>query len=511
MKKILSSILLVIIFAIPQLSYAQVLTTNDELELYTEIQSPAFTEMNSPMIFNARPQFNTEEFEEITFNWDFGDGDQDEGKEVAHSFKEPGNYTVSLTTKADELEATETKEVFVAIKAAAFISDQQKHIKKIDTFLNYAENSNVYLRLVESFTSQSEFLSEEVIARKLLKQEELISKLDVIVVWTQGSSGLNALTRFKQNIGNKNLFSNTSIILIEEDLDKLRRVNRQFNQLKPKEIIVIQEPGFFQYIETPEISEFKAALSDKKVYNYEIIDQQNITVSRLNILSYFLDFLTEKGIPDNTIILILLLPVIATVIAFMKQVIGITTLGIYTPTIITLTFLTLGLEFGVLLLFSVILMGSFAHKLIKPLKLLYIPKMALVLTSVSIILFLLLTLTVYLDLFDIEFISLAIFPVVIMGTLTEKFVTLRSEKGISGSLLIMIETFFVSLTAYFATGGVIDLYFFEIQWTFLRNLLLNTPEVIVLFILINIYLGRWTGLQLTEYINYRDIINSSEE
>lgn len=514
LKKIITiSTSFILIFSLSFTALAQNTVTDLESnpELYTQIQSPAYTEINSPVIFTARPQFESDTNTEPKFTWDFKDGNKDEGKEVAHSFKEPGLYTVSLTTQTEDAEFVQTKDIFVAIKVAAFITDQQKNIKKINTFLNVAENSNVYLPLTESFTSQSEFLSEEVLARKLIKQEDSISKIETIVVWTQGNAGLNALTRVQKNFKDNKLFNNTTIILIEDDLNKLQRIKRQFNQLNPKEIIVIQEEAFFQFIETPKISDFKNQLKTKKTYKYEIIDQQNINISKLNIFSFFLDFLTEKGIPDNTIILILLLPIIATVIAFMKQVIGITTLGIYTPTIITLTFLVLGLEFGIILLFFVIAIGSLAHNLLKPLKLLYIPKMALVITFVSIVLFFLLTLTVYLDLFDIEFISLAIFPVVIMGTLTEKFVTLRSEKGISGSVLIMIETFFVALVAYFVTGGTINLYFFEIQWDFLKNLLLNTPEIIILFILINIYLGRWTGLQVTEYIQFRDIINNSEE
>jgi hypothetical protein len=518
MKKIINKLvagifLFTLLFSLTTTTFAQSPEIGSNPDLYTQIQSPNYTEIDSPIIFTARPQFEISEGQEVTFKWNYGDGNSDQGKEVAHSFKKPGFYAVTLTTTVDGEEAVESKDIFVAIKAAAFITDQQKDAKKIKTYLNVAENSNVYLTLIESFTSQSEFLSEEVLARKLIKQEDLISKIETIVVWTEGNAGLNALTRAKQSINSKNLFKNTSIIVIEDDLSNLRRIKRQFNQLMPKEIIVIQEPAFFQFIETPEIADFKNELKndERNYYNYEIIDQQNVTFNKINIFSYFLDFLTEKGIPDNTIILILLLPVIATVIAFMKQVIGITTLGIYTPTIITLTFLVLGLEFGILLLFFVIATGSLAHNIIKPLKLLYIPKMALVLTFVSIILYFLLTLTVYLDLFDSEFISLAIFPVVIMGTLTEKFVTLRSEKGLSGSVLIMIETFFVALIAYFITGGTIDLYFFEIQWNFLRNLLLNSPEVIILFIIINIYLGRWTGLQLTEYIQFRHIINNSEE
>ena len=76
---------------------------------------------------------------------------------------------------------------------------------------------------------------------------------------------------------------------------------------------------------------------------------------------------------------------------------------------------------------------------------------------------------------------------------------------------MMIETFFVSLVAYFLAGGAIDLYFFEIQWTYLQDLVLNTPEIVVLFILVNIYLGRWTGLRLTEYLQFRDVIKDIAE
>ncbi len=502
--------ILLITFITPAFAQFQGNTSNQP-DLFTEIQSSEFAEINKPIILTAKPQFDTEAYTALEFNWDFGDGDQDEGKEVAHSFKNAGKYKVTLTISNGGETWTEAKEIFVAVKAAAFITDSQKNNSKINTLIKLGEESNIYFSLVESFKSQSEFLSEEVLARKLIKKEEFVSKIDTIIVWTQGNAGLNALTRMTQSIESENVFKNTSIILIEEDSSKQRRIERQFNQLKPKEIIVIQEPYLLQFFDTPDINDFKAELKNRKGIDVEIIDQQTVTVSKINIFSFFLDFLTEKGIPDNTIILILLLPVIATVIAFMKQVIGITTLGIYTPTIITLTFLMLGLEFGVILLFFVILMGTLAHRMLKPLKLLYIPKMALVLTSVSIIIYLLLTLTVYLDLFDIEFISLAIFPVVILGTLTEKFVSLRSEKGLSSSLLIMIETFFVSLVAYIFTGGIVDLYFFELQWNFLRNLLLNTPEIIIVFILINIYLGRWTGLQVTEYFHFRDIINNSEE
>jgi PKD repeat protein len=476
----------------------------------TNIQSADFAEINSPIIFSAQPQFNTTNTPNLIFEWDFGDYNYDQGPEVAHTFNKPGKYNVKLTVKDNKVTIYENiKEIFIPIKAAVFITDKTEQVNKIRTLINTAQDANIYLKLIDSFNSQSVFLAEEILTKKLNKVEAEISKISTIVTWTEAGSGMNALLRYQQNGNKTNYFKNSTIIVVDNNKGNIQRVKRQFNQIQPKEIIIIQEAGLIQFIDTPNIQEFKDKLN-KGGFEYTVIDKEKSKVNPINILSYFIDYLTEKGIPDNTLVLILLLPIIATVIAFMKQVIGITTLGIYTPTIITLTFLVLGLKFGIVILFFVVLLGSIAHKLVKPLKLLYIPKMAIVMTTVSLIIFLLLSITVYLNLFEIEYISLAIFPVVIMGTLTEKFVSIRSEKGLSSSVLIMVETFFVSLVAYFAAGGSIDLIFAEIQFSYLRNLILNTPEIIFLIILINIYLGRWTGLQVTEYIQFRDVLNDEE-
>ena len=511
LKRLLISLAIVLCF--PSFALAQtILEDNTIIEaesvFFTDIKSENFAEVNKPIIFSANPQFDTENYPDIRYNWNFGDGNLDSGKEVAHNFAKPGRYNIKLTVITTDGEFEQNKDIFVAVKAALLLSDAGNEMERVTNFIKNAENSQIYIPLIESFTSESQFLSEDVLARKLAQQEELVSKMELILIWTEGGSGLNALNRYKQATENPNAFNNTSIILITDDLKNLSRVERQFNQLDPKEIIAIDQSARFKLFDNPTITEFKANLLPEE---HRIITPEKVKITPFNVLSFFIDFLTEQGIPDNTLVLILLLPIIATIIAFMKQVIGIKTLGIYTPTIITLTFLVLGLKFGVIILFFIIILGTLTHKILKPLKLLYIPKMALILTAVAITVFLLLTLTVYLDLFDIEFISLAIFPVLIMGTLTEKFVSLRSENGLPASLIIMIETFFVSLVAYFITGGAIDLYFTEVQWTFLQELVLNTPEVILLFVIINMYLGRWTGLRLTEYIQFREVFKNIEE
>jgi hypothetical protein len=41
--------------------------------------------------------------------------------------------------------------------------------------------------------------------------------------------------------------------------------------------------------------------------------------------------------------------------------------------------------------------------------------------------------------------------------------------------------------------------------------MLGHPELIFVFLLINIILGRWTGLRLFEYIRFREVLKHAKE
>ena len=228
-------------------------------------------------------------------------------------------------------------------------------------------------------------------------------------------------------------------------------------------------------------------------------------------MSYFVNYLIDHGIPDNTIILILLLPVIATVIAFMRQVIGVLTFGMYTPTILTLTFWLLGLKFGLLTFIVLFGIGTLTRSILKRFRILYIPKMAIIITVVSLSIFAILTISIALELFDAKFFSLTIFPLLIMSTLTEKFVSIQNDKGFKAAFIVMVKTLLVSVIALFLIGGEIDLLLFKAKWEFIRNLMLSYPETIFLILFINFFLGRWTGLRLLEYIRFREVFRHAEE
>jgi hypothetical protein len=50
-----------------------------------------------------------------------------------------------------------------------------------------------------------------------------------------------------------------------------------------------------------------------------------------------------------------------------------------------------------------------------------------------------------------------------------------------------------------------------VQWEVLTSLILAYPEIIILTLFANIYLGRWTGLRLSEMVRFQEIFKYLEE
>ncbi|HHX58728.1 MAG TPA: hypothetical protein GX706_03105 [Candidatus Moranbacteria bacterium] len=233
-----------------------------------------------------------------------------------------------------------------------------------------------------------------------------------------------------------------------------------------------------------------------------------VRYSMLN--SFGSDFITfaavDSGVPIQTIVLILIIPVIVTIIAFFRQVIGIKAFGIYTPALVTFAFLDIGskaesfwrgLKYGIFLFILILVVGIIARALLRKLKMLYLPRMAIIITLVAVATLFFLIVSGYSQRTGMA--SVSIFPIVIMITLVEKFVATYIEKGVRQATILSLETLIISVACYFVLG-----------WGDLLVFVQKFPWVVLFTIPINIILGRWTGLRLTEYFRFKDIIKNAE-
>ncbi len=214
-------------------------------------------------------------------------------------------------------------------------------------------------------------------------------------------------------------------------------------------------------------------------------------------ISPIVNYFVNQGVPVDTVVLLLMLPIIATLIAFLRQVVGIKAFGIYTPSIIIFAFLATGLKYGITIFVSVIIVGMLARYLLKKLRILYLPRVAITVTIVT--LAILGVLVFGGSQHRTGLAAVSIFPLLIMITIVEKFVAAQIEKGNRTAMILAVETLIISVLGFFIA-----------KWQFLIYLLIAYPWIILLTIPINILLGKWTGLRLSEYFRFREILKKME-
>lgn len=216
----------------------------------------------------------------------------------------------------------------------------------------------------------------------------------------------------------------------------------------------------------------------------------------MSTISPLVNYFASQGVPLETIILILMLPIVATVIAFFRQVIGIKAFGIYTPLIITLAFLAMGVngvKYGIIIFVSVIFIGMITRFILKKFRLLYLPRVAI---TLSVVAFSILAILVFGgSLHRTGLAAVSIFPLLIMIAIVEKFVAAQIEKGNRTAILLAIETLIISLIGYYLAS-----------WDILISVIVAYPWLVVFTLPINFILGKWTGLRLSEYYRFREIL-----
>ena len=212
-------------------------------------------------------------------------------------------------------------------------------------------------------------------------------------------------------------------------------------------------------------------------------------------MSDIIQFIVSQGVSIETIYLILVLPFVATLIAAFRQLIGVKSFGIYTPLVLTFAFWAIGIKYGITIFMVIFLTGTAVRYVLKNFRLLYMPRMAIVLTVISMAILALLAIGGYLNKTGLA--ATSILPILILITLIEKFISAQVEKGFRTAAFLSVETLIISIAGY---------YF--IIWDVFRTMVLEHPEYILLLFVVNIFLGKWTGIRLSEYLRFREVLKN---
>lgn len=441
----------------------------------------------------------------VSYQWFLEDVSQPISQTVEAVFTpdKPGTSTFRLVITSSvggqEYRSETVHDIVAFQRKIVLIADSSVEPEKLRTHADSADAQGIYLPILQTAAPSGPLGSEQPLATLLAERSSVLAGAEAVILWTDGVQGLQALMSVVEDSEELSaaMRNQTVVLITQRSLQTLSRIARGFfSALRPVQIIITRKEAINPLLTTPSADAFLEDIGQKDIDSLRVTSAAS-GLRPWNIFSNLIDAMLTNGIPSNTVILLLVLPVIATILAFLKQIVGITTFGLYTPSIIALSFMALGWQTGVAYLLFIIFTGYGVRSLMSRWRLLYIPRVAIILSVVS---FTLLVLMGIGAAFGIAFTRETVFLLLIMSTLSESFLTLKTEQGWTSAIVGVTETIIASLLCVFI-----------VQWPVFQSFLLAYPELILLTLPINALLGRWTGLRLVEYFRFREVFKHLQE
>ncbi len=204
----------------------------------------------------------------------------------------------------------------------------------------------------------------------------------------------------------------------------------------------------------------------------------------------------KNGVPANTVVLLLLLPVVAAFVAGARHLLGLQGFGILLPAALAISFLALGPIVGIGMFLVIIGSSTLGRMFLRKIKLRlhYLPRMSLLLAFTVLCILGVLLLGSTINVSGIT--NVSIFPVLFLVLLSEDFIRVQLGKSFHTAVNITAQTLLLALVSYFFLT-LSEIQMFAIKY----------PEILIGGVLvINIVLGKFSGLRLLEYYRFRKLI-----
>lgn len=229
----------------------------------------------------------------------------------------------------------------------------------------------------------------------------------------------------------------------------------------------------------------------------KLLKDQTLGPTWQNPFKYAIRSAVGAGVPANTIVLLLLLPIVAFVIAASRHIIGLRGFGIFLPAALSVVFVATGPVTGIVLFLLITAVSLLVRFILKKfnLRLQYLPRMSFILWAVSVGVLGILFAAPLIK--RPEIVNVSIFPVLILVLLAEDFTRVQLGKSVRIALNLTVETLILSLMSYF---------FLTLKP--LQEYALLNPEITLGVVALGDFiLGRFIGLRIIEFWRFRKLIS----
>ncbi len=241
-----------------------------------------------------------------------------------------------------------------------------------------------------------------------------------------------------------------------------------------------------------QIDGFRKNIEPEVTFSITKTDAKSIDVANLYDDSVLVDF-SLLSLPvenQNVYKIILVVPIGALLVAFLRTMIGISTFGTFMPVLIALAFRETQLLAGVILFSVIIFLGLSLRFYLEKLRLLLVPRLAAILVIVVI---LMVGISVVTNKLQLErALSLSLFPMVILAMTIERMSIVWEESGAKDALIKGAGSLMVACLGYLVMTN-----------PYVSHIMFVFPELLLTILAICLLMGRYTGYRLTELRRFR--------
>jgi hypothetical protein len=267
-------------------------------------------------------------------------------------------------------------------------------------------------------------------------------------------------------------------------------VNDHFAEL-PANFLTLYYGDLVMFQHTPNIN-FRSLYKMTRTLGPPPELQDSLARSPLTILNLF-GLFEQVGISRKLLEIILMLPFGALVTAVLRNVVGLETFGTFLPALIAAAALETGLWWGIIGFLIIILLGAAAQRGLDGLQILHAPAMAILFATVIILMLAMTVVGLKLGLIALAHITL--FPVAILTLTAERFAQVQAEHSFAAAARRLLMTVLAVAVCYAVMHSAV-----------LKSLVLVFPECLLLIIAFDLWLGKWVGIRLAEFIRFRRLL-----
>ena len=200
---------------------------------------------------------------------------------------------------------------------------------------------------------------------------------------------------------------------------------------------------------------------------------------------------------QNTLKWFTIFPLGILIVVLMRNVVGMHTMGTFTPMLLSMSFLKTGLIDGLICFLLIVGIGFLIRAALSRLNLLLVPRISAVLIFVILIMQFF---TIFGYRFDLQLVSSSLFfPIVITAWIVERASITLEENGWKDCVKEIVNTLLAALVVYVV-----------IESEYIRHIMFAFNELNLVILVLIMLLGTYTGYRLTELTRFASLMKEKD-